>query len=173
MRLEDKKMFRKHMIGHGIVSYKPAYTVSGSGFFSNAFASLKKFATPLLKSTGKALLSSAKQLAPTLANTAVNMGLQKLAESGKVSDSTVNTLSGLSQAGTKALDKVLNTPDPKAPKATGFESNVSNFVNENSQKLLANLMAGKKGSGSRAVGSGSRRLGGNLLVQEAPRSAYQ
>lgn len=158
-------------IGNGIKYYR------GSGWAGDLWKRVKSLAKhPLVKSTGKILLHSAKQHAPLLVNTATNKLLEEAAKHN-ISDKTLNTLSGLSQTGLKALEKEVTKPDKSLSKT---EANVSDFVTSQTGKLLAGLLA-KQGTGISKLGAGVRmssakkgvgikRLGGGLLVSEAPKT---
>lgn len=154
---------QKVFIGQGIKYYRPRsdFIYVGSGWASNLWNS---FGKPFLKSTGKVLLQAGKQALPVVANVAANAALSKIAETGKLSDSAVNTLSGLTQKGLTALDSAVNKPNKDLSKT---ETAASDFISSQTGKLLSNLLS-KQGNGVRMsarkkLGSGIKRLGGGGL----------
>lgn len=177
--LSQKTLMKRVLTGNGVKYY--GLRQEGSGWLSNAFRSLKTMATPFIKTAGQALLSSGKQLAPVLLNTAANKGLEALAKHTKTPDSVVNTLSKVSNVVTDSLDKNLNKVDPKAPPKSDLEKGISSFVTGESQKLLANLLArgqgvkrlgsgvNKLGNGVNKLGNGVNKLGMGLQIEEAPK----
>lgn len=163
----------KLFVGSGITYHKAQYQ-TGSGWLQKAWAKLKKIATPIAKSTGKALLASAKDVGPQVLGMASSRALEELSKQKGVPDSVVNALSSGSQKGLAALDSHLKK-GAKDDKPTAYEKGVADFVSNQSQKILANLMKGqgvaRLGSGvARLGGSGTRRLGQGLQIEEAPRS---
>lgn len=166
--LQTMKMFT----GSGVVYSKPAYR-SGSGWLQKAWAKIKSIASPYVKSTGKALLASAKDLGPQVLGMASSRALEELSKQKGVPDGLVNALSTGSQKGLAALDASLKK-GAKDDKPTAYEKGVADFVSGQSQKILANLMKGqgvaRLGSGVARLGSGTKRLGQGLQIEEAARS---
>lgn len=131
------------------------YVLRGHGFMSNLFSGLKSvgkaFGKSIISSAPKVLTSVAKEVAPI----ALTYGASKLGELAAkkgVPDELINLGANLAQAGAKKISNIKTDE-----KLTGNEKMVKDFVTNQSQNLLANILS--QGSGVR--GLGVRNIGGN------------
>lgn len=129
------------------------YAMQGKGFFDGVKSLFGRASKTLLKSAKPIAKSLLKELAPVALTTVTSKAGEALAKQG-VPDSLINAGSQLAQRGAQTLQKRLD-----APALSESQKQVKNFISNNSQSLLADLIA-RKGSGVR--GLGVRPLGGGV-----------
>lgn len=133
---------------------KKGYEMHGEGVLNDLGQYLKSGVTRGFKSGKKLLPGLVKHLAPSILAYGSSQLAKAAAERG-APDMAVNAISSLGQ---KAAQHVASSK--KGPKLSSQQEVVSNFINNQSEKLLHDLLA-KRGAGLKAkqAGSGVRNFG--------------